>query len=155
MIKKYKLLFISLALCLGTGALGSFFTISSIPTWYATLNKPFFTPPNFVFGPVWTTLYVLMAIALYLVLSKKTKDKLPLYYFLIQLLLNFLWSVIFFYLHLPVIAYLEIVLLWIFTALTIKSFYKYSRKASYLMVPYILWITFASFLNLGVVLLNH
>lgn len=153
-IKNLNLLGLSLILCLGTGLLGSLFTIPSIPTWYQSLNKPFFSPPNFVFAPVWTTLYILMAISLYLVLVKKPKNNLPIKFFLIQLLLNFFWSIIFFYIHAPLVAFFDILLLFTFIALTIEAFYKVNKVASYLLVPYILWVSFAAILNLSIVILN-
>lgn len=149
-----KLLTFSIGLPLLVGFLGSYFTISSIPTWYATLNKPFFSPPNFLFAPVWTALYILMGISLYLVLiSKKNKD-LAVKVFLIQLFLNFLWSFIFFGLQNPLIAFLEIVALWVSILFTIKFFYPISKTSAYLLIPYILWVSFALILNLAIVLLN-
>lgn len=147
----------SIALCLGVGLVSSLPTTSSIPTWYATLNKPPFSPPNFVFAPVWTTLYILMGIALYIVWSqgmKKKKIKTAVYVFLIQLFLNFTWSLVFFGLHAPLLAFINIVLLWITLLLTIIKFHAISKWAAWLLVPYILWVSFASILNLSIVLLN-
>ena len=150
-----KLLTLSLILCLGAGGIGSLFTTPAISTWYTTLNKPVFSPPNFIFAPVWITLYILMAIAFYLVLINKSKDKrMAITFFLTQLVLNVFWSVIFFGLHNPIFAFVEIIILWIAIFLTIKSFYKISRNASYLLIPYLLWVSFASVLNLSIVLLN-
>lgn len=146
-----------IALCLGVGFVSSFLTTSSIPTWYATLNKPSFSPPNFVFAPVWTTLYILMGIALYMVWShgmKKKKVKTAVYVFLIQLLLNFTWSLVFFGLHAPLLAFINIVLLWATLLFTIIKFYAVSKWASRLLIPYILWVSFATILNLSIVLLN-
>lgn len=143
-------LILSIGLCLGVGIVGSFFTTSSIPTWYATLNKPFFSPPNFIFAPVWTTLYILMGISLYLVWQK---GKVPTIFW-IQLILNFLWSILFFGLKNPVLGFVEIVVLWITIFLTIKNFYPISKWAAYLLIPYLLWVTFASILNLSIVILN-
>ncbi len=142
-------------LTLGAGVVGSLFTIDSINGWYETLNKPFFNPPNFIFGPVWTFLFILMGISLYLVLVKKPKNNSGVKIFWAQLMLNILWSVIFFYLHNPLIAFLEIIILWIFIFLSIKYFYKISKNAAYLLIPYMLWVTFAAFLNLSIVVLNH
>lgn len=150
-----KLLMLSIILCLGAGGLGSVFTTPAIGTWYTTLNKPVFSPPNFIFAPVWITLYILMAIAFYLVLINKSKDKkMAITFFLTQLILNVFWSIIFFGLHNPIFAFVEIIILWIAIFLTIKSFYKISRNASYLLIPYLLWVSFASVLNLSIVLLN-
>ena len=143
-------------LCEGIGFLGTFFTIPSITTWYAGLNKPSFNPPNWIFGPVWTILYLLMGVSLFFVLGKKLKkQKSPLLIlFSVQLLLNFLWSVIFFGWHLPALALMDIVLLWISIALLIIDFWKFSKPASLMLAPYLLWVSFASILNLSVAILN-
>src|SRR3990167_5082612 len=113
MPKNLPKLLLSIGFCLGAGILGSFFTISSIPTWYATLNKPFFSPPNWIFGPVWTILYILMGISLYLALSGKGKGerKKAIQIFSIQLGLNVLWSILFFGLKNPLLALVDIVVL--------------------------------------------
>jgi translocator protein len=149
-------LLISIGICLGAAILGSFFTISSIPTWYAALNKPFFSPPNWIFGPVWTTLYILMGISLYLVWISKIKSKQKaINLFLIQLGLNALWSIIFFGMKNPILALVDIIALWITIFLTIKTFYTISKLAANLLVPYILWVSFASLLNLMIVVLNQ
>lgn len=151
------MLILSLVVTLSAGALGSFFTTPSIPTWYASLNKPFFNPPNWLFGPVWTLLYVLMAVSVYLVWTSQTtrhqKTKGALLY-LIQLCLNTLWSVIFFGMKSPEIALIEILILEIAIIFTALSFYKISRTAGRLLIPYLLWTTFATVLNLSIVLLN-
>ena len=142
--------------CEGVGFLGTIFTLPSVTTWYTTLNKAPFNPPPWVFGPVWTTLYLLMGIALFLVLQQKLKKQrnFLVILFSAQLFLNFLWSVIFFGMHLPLAALLEIGLLWISIALLIIDFWKYSKPAALLLVPYIAWVSLASILNLFVVLLN-
>ena len=150
-------LFFAVLICEGVGILGSIFTISAITTWYQTLNKPLFSPPNFVFGPVWTILYALMGISIFLVLEKKIKVKERnnlIYLFSLQLLLNFLWSVIFFYFHLPFVAFLEILFLWGSILLLIIKFWRYSKPASVLLIPYLLWVSFASLLNFSIFLLN-
>lgn len=153
--KDIKLLVFSLILCLGAGAIGSVFTTSAIGTWYATLNKPSFNPPNFIFVPVWTMLYILMAVSFYLVLISKVKDKqLAVRLFIAQLFLNIFWSVFFFGLHSPLLALFDIILLWILILLAIKYFYKISHSASYLLIPYLLWVSFAGVLNFSIVLLN-
>lgn len=149
-------LIFSIGVCLLAGFLGSFFTVSAIPTWYASLNKPFFSPPNWIFAPVWTTLYVLMGISLFIVISNKKqaiKDK-AVVIFGLQLFLNFLWSVLFFGMKNPTLALIDIAALWIAIFLTIKSFSKISKLASNLLIPYLLWVTFASLLNLMIVILN-
>ena len=142
--------------CEGVGILGSILTIPSINTWYQALNKPSFSPPNWIFGPVWTTLYFLMGVAIFLILDKKitrAKNNI-LILFSLQLFLNFLWSNIFFGLHLPLWAFIEIIFLWINILLLVILFWKYSKPASILLVPYLLWVSFASLLNLSIVILN-
>ena len=146
-------LIISLVICQLAGVIGSFFNINSIPTWYATLNKPSFNPPNWVFGPVWTTLFLLMGISLYLVWTKGF-TKQALIFFSIQLFLNILWSALFFGLRSPLSALIEIIILWAFILLTIISFYKISKIAGILLIPYILWVSFAAVLNFSIYLLN-
>lgn len=148
-------LIISIVLPLAIGGLGSVFTVSAIPTWYAALNKPFFSPLNYVFAPVWTTLYILMGISLYFLWTakKKGKDK-AIKLFLIQLVLNFSWSIIFFGWHNPQLALLEIIALWIFIMLTILQSYSISKISAYLLYPYIVWVSFASVLNLFIAMLN-
>lgn len=150
-------LIVSLALPLAIGAIGSLFTASSIPTWYANLSKPTFAPPNWVFAPVWTTLFILMGIACFLIWKKGTavsgvKTSLGIYSF--QLLLNLLWSVIFFYLRAPGWAFLEIMILWTAILLTVGRFHKISRLAAWLLVPYLLWVSFASYLNFSIWRMN-
>lgn len=154
-IKNLPLLILAILISEGAGILGSIFTVSSIPTWYATLVKPSFSPPNFVFGPVWTTLYALMGISLYLVwISKAKSKKYALKLFFFQLGLNALWSIIFFGLKNPGLAFLEIIVLWIAILLTIKAFSKISKNASYLLYPYIFWVSFATILNFSIWILN-
>lgn len=150
-----KLLIPSMIFPLLTGFVGSYFTFTSINTWYQALNKPFFNPPNFLFGPVWTILYILMGISLYLILMSKSKKKdLAVKVFFIQLLLNLLWSFIFFSFQNPFLALLEIIALWIAIFMTIRLFLPISKTAGYLLIPYILWVSFALILNLSIVLLN-
>lgn len=148
-------LIISIVLCLSIGALSSFFTVPALATWYAALNKPFFNPPDFVFAPVWTTLYILMGISLYLLWISKKKDKdRALKLFLIQLALNFFWSIIFFGLHNAQFAFVEIIVLWTFIFLTIRQSLLISKTSAYLLYPYIVWVSFALILNLFIVVLN-
>lgn len=148
-------LFGAILICVGMGFLGSLATTPSINTWYVTLNKPVFNPPNWLFAPVWTILFICMGISLYLVWQSKIKNKsLSLTYFYIQLILNLLWSFIFFTLHNPLFAFIEIIILWIFILLTIIGFYRISKPASLLLWPYLLWVTFASILNFSIYILN-
>ncbi len=143
--------------CNLAGFAGSFFTMPSIPTWYASINKPFFTPPNWVFAPAWTTLFVLMGIGLYMVWDKTNfsgKGRFALYVFGFQLFLNIMWSALFFGLQSPMYAFFEIIALWIAILFTIMKFREIDRKAGYVLVPYMAWVTFAALLNLSVWLLN-
>lgn len=150
MSKSIPKLILSIGLCLGAGILGSFFTVSAIPDWYATLNKPFFSPPNWVFGPAWTILYILMGYSLYLIW---VKNKVP-SVFWIQLILNAVWSIIFFGMKNPALALVDIAALWIAIVFTIKAFIKINKLAGNLLIPYLLWVSFATLLNLAIVLLN-
>ncbi|MFH1587045.1 MAG: TspO/MBR family protein [Candidatus Diapherotrites archaeon] len=139
------------------GIIGSVFTFSSIPTWYAILDKPFFSPPNWVFGPVWIILYTLIGISAYLIWKKgleKSEVKIALGFFGLQLVLNAFWSIIFFGLKMPLVAFIEIIILLALIIITILKFHKISKKAALLMVPYALWVGFASILNLSIWLLN-
>ena len=147
----------SLLLCLGAGLLGSVFSAPVIGTWYAQLNKPFFNPPGWIFGPVWTLLYVLMGISLYLVWTKpgaRKKHPYAVKFFFTQLGLNVLWSIIFFGLQNPLAALLEILLLQVAILITARSFQSISHRASLLLYPYIAWVFFAALLNLSIVILN-
>ncbi len=146
----------SIVICQLAGIIGAFFTTPSISGWYADLNKPFFNPPSWLFGPVWTLLYLLMGISLYLVWSQKNQagKKLALTFFAIQLGLNSFWSIIFFGLHLPLVAFLEILVLLFFIVLTIIKFFPISKISAYLLIPYLLWVSFASILNLYIAKLN-
>lgn len=156
MPKNIPKLILSIGLCLGAGVLGSFFTVSSIPTWYTTLNKPSFSPPNWVFGPVWTLLYILMGISLYLVWASKSKVKQnALNLFFVQLGLNALWSIVFFGLHSPFLALLTIVALWAMIFLTIQAFLKINKISGRLLVPYLVWVSFATYLNYSIWVLNR
>ena len=153
----YLKLAVSVVVCFVAGFIGSIFTTPAIPTWYAQLNKPPFTPPNWLFAPVWTTLYLLMAISAYLVWRKGLGNKeirIALGVFLVQLILNSLWSVLFFGLRSPLMGAIEIVVLWVAILLTIIYFFKISKAAGWLLVPYILWDSFAAILNFSVLILN-
>ena len=148
----------SLLICLLAGVIGSVFTSSSVDTWYKTLNKPFFNPPDWIFAPVWTVLYIIMGISLFLVwsssnISSDTKTK-SLGSFGIQLFLNILWSVFFFGLKNPLLAFVEIILLWFAIIITVVFFKRISVLATVLLIPYLLWVTFASFLNYSIFIMN-
>jgi benzodiazapine receptor len=150
-------LIISVVICQLAGVIGSIFTRPAIPTWYASLNKPAFNPPNWVFSPVWITLYILMGIAAFLVWSKGLNVrhvKLALVLFAVQLILNALWSAVFFGLKSPLLGLFVIVILWIAILFTILNFYKVSGTAGFLLIPYILWVSFASVLNFSLWRLN-
>jgi tryptophan-rich sensory protein len=147
----------AIVVCELAGIVGSVFTAPSIPTWYAGIIKPSFNPPSWVFGPVWTTLFALMGIAAFLVWKKgfdRRDVKIALAIFLGQLVLNTLWSIIFFGLHSPGGAFVEIVFLWLAILATIIVFYKISKPAAWLLLPYILWVTFAGYLNYSIYMLN-
>lgn len=150
-------LILSVFICEGAGLVGSIVTFPSISTWYSSLAKPGFTPPSWVFGPVWITLYALMGISLYLMWDKglfNKEHRLPLSLFAGQLILNALWSFLFFGLQNSLIALIEILVLWVSILATIISFYKISKPASIVLIPYIVWVTIATFLNYYVWVLN-
>ena len=155
---------ISIAFPLIAGVIGSIFTSQSVSTWFQTIEKPSFSPPNWFFGPVWTTLYVMMGISLFLIWRATDSTSFPKYRrtrkvaafiaFGIQLILNVLWSFLFFGLRSPQLAFVEIIILLISIVATIVIFSRISKLAAILMVPYAGWVTFASFLNLQIWLLN-
>ncbi len=156
-MKDWPKLIVSVIGCELVGLVGTPFTISAIPTWYSSLNKPFFAPPNWIFGPVWTVLYFLMGVAFYLIWKqdwKKKKVKKAGMYFLAQLALNSIWSPIFFGLRSPLLGLIVIVAMWALIVMTMKKFYPLSRLAFYLLVPYLLWVSFATILNAAIALLN-
>jgi len=132
------------------GILGSFSTVSSVKSWYPLLNKPSFNPPSWLFAPVWTILFFLMGVALYLIWSKKNKIT----WFWIQLVLNILWSILFFGLHLPWFAFIEIIILWFAIVKAIIEAYSFNKKAGILLLPYLAWVSFAAFLNFSIARLN-
>jgi benzodiazapine receptor len=149
---------VSIVACLAAGAIGSIFTRSAILTWYAALEKPTFSPPNWLFAPVWTLLYILMGIAAFLVWRKglgNRQVRSALIVFLIQLILNTLWSVVFFGLESPLFGLVIISVLWVVILVTVIQFFKISRAASMLLWPYFLWVTFAAVLNSSIWLLNR
>lgn len=154
-MSNYLKLIISLALPQLAGGLGAFFTISSVQSWYLTINRPSWNPPNWLFGPVWTTLYVLMGIACYLIWKSDSpvkKQLLTLYF--VQLGLNTLWSPAFFGMQSLILGLAVIVPLWVSIMACIVQFRKVSPLASGLMVPYLLWVSFATVLNASIWWLN-
>jgi translocator protein len=152
-MKKIWKLVISLLLPFLASAIGGLFTASSVSTWYLEITKPSFNPPSWIFGPVWTALYLLMGISLYLVWIKKY-DRTAFTLFGVQLFLNALWSFLFFGLQEPFYAFLEIILLWAAILLTMIYFYRINNASAYLLVPYILWVSFAAVLNFAIFILN-
>jgi len=147
----------SILVCQGAGVVGSLFTSPAISGWYATLQKPSFNPPNWIFAPVWTLLFLLMGVSLYLIWSKglgNKKTKTAVFIFGVQLILNIVWSIIFFGLQSPLYAFIEIIILWLAILLTIISFSKISKTAAYLLLPYILWVSFAAILNFSIMIIN-
>lgn len=144
-------LLISILITEGAGVLGSLATASSVKTWYITdVVKSNLNPPSWVFAPVWTLLFLLMGISLYLVWQKKG----DLFWFWVQLLLNIVWSLLFFGFRSPALAFYEILILWVTILITINKFKKVDILASRLLYPYLAWVTFASFLNYSIMVLN-
>jgi tryptophan-rich sensory protein len=153
---KWLKLIASILLCQLAGLIGSLTTFSEITGWYVTLAKPFFTPPNWVFGPVWLALYTLMGISFWFIWQKKPnkKTKTVMRIFAMQLALNALWSIVFFGFHSLLGGMILIILLWLLILICIIRFYEISKPAGWLLVPYIIWVTIATALNAGVWLLN-
>jgi tryptophan-rich sensory protein len=147
---------LSVGVCFAVAGVGSLFTRPAIKGWYAALQKPSWTPSNWIFGPVWSALYLSMAIAAWLVWRRAgfAGARLPLTLFALQLLLNLAWTGVFFGLRMPGAAFAEIVLLWLFILATTAAFWPLSRAAAWLMVPYLLWVTYAATLNYGIWRLN-
>ena len=152
--------YLKLALCITlpllVGGISGYATATSITTWYTTLNKPFFNPPNYLFGPVWSLLYVLMGISLFRVLqSQKSEIRAnAIIIFCFQLFLNFCWSFLFFKFQLLAISFIEIIMMWISIATMIYTFSKIDKVTAYLQIPYLLWVSFASVLNGAIWYLN-
>ena len=156
-MNKWIRLIIAILVCQLAGVVGSIFTAPSIATWYSKLQKPFFSPPNWVFAPVWITLFTLIGISLYLIWNKGLKDKLvkvSISVFAVQLILNVLWSFLFFGLQNPFYGLIEIIMLWIAILITILKFYKVDKRAGLLLLPYILWVSIATVLNYYIFVLN-
>jgi tryptophan-rich sensory protein len=148
---------INIAIPLAMGAIGAWFTSQYVKTWYVTLNKPSFNPPNWLFPPVWTTLFILMGIAAYLVWLKRKEVQ---YFtrtvaiYLIQLVLNVMWSFLFFYAHEIGLALFEIIALLLVIIINAMVFYKIDKTAGLLFIPYILWVGFATILTYSIFSLN-
>ena len=156
-IKEYIILLLFIVVAESAGFVGSFFTIDSISTWYTTLAKPALNPPNWIFGPVWTTLYFLMGVGAFLVWRKARatqEGRRALVVFLVHLIANSLWSIIFFGLQEPGYALVWIVFLLGLILFTTFLFYRISRWAAYLFVPYVAWVCFATYLNYSIWVLN-
>lgn len=155
-MKKLLQLFLCVLSTLLIGGISGFATATSITTWYVDINKPSFNPPNYLFGPVWTVLYILMGISLYIILqSPKTKFRSKaITIFCIQLFLNFCWSFIFFKFQLLGLAFIEIILMWASILTMIVVFFEINKKAALLQIPYLLWVSFASVLNGSIWFLN-
>jgi len=143
-----------IALCLGAGWLGSLLTRPSLITWYERLPKPNWTPPNWLFAPVWTIIYVLMGVAVGLVWRRSSLAAAPMQLFLLQLLLNVAWSAVFFRFRSPGWAFVEIVALWCAILVTALSFRNSDRLAGWLMFPYLVWVSYAAALNFAIWRLN-
>ncbi len=155
MNKTLKLI-LCITLTLSIGAISGIATASGINGWYVTLNKPTFNPPNYLFGPVWSMLYILMGISFYLVLQANNSivRKRAIIIFCTQLILNFFWSFLFFKFQLVGLAFAEIIFIWLSILAMIFTFYKINKTASYLQIPYLLWVSFASVLNGSIWMLN-
>lgn len=153
----YKLL-ISIVLCQGVGLFGSFATMNSVSLWYETLTKPVLNPLSWVLGPVWITLYLLMAISLFLIWRggiRKKQEKQAVLAFAVQLALNGTWSFAFFGAENPGLALVNIVLLLAAIVWTVVRFYPLDKRASFLLIPYLLWVMFATYLNTAIWILNY
>jgi translocator protein len=144
-------------ICLAAGFVGSVFTTPAISSWYVYLNKPAFNPPAWIFAPVWTLLYILMGIALFLVYRKVKENKLAvlgLIIFIIHLLFNTSWSIVFFGLKMIPLAFANIAILWFLIVYLIIIFWRIDKRASILLWPYLVWVSFASVLNFSIMMLN-
>lgn len=154
MRKQWKVLIFCIVLPLAVGVLSALLTRNGMQT-FNELNKPRLSPPGWLFPVVWTILYILMGIASYLVITDRKATTADLNVYILQLVFNFFWSIIFFGLELYLFAFIWLVILWILVLITTVRFYRVSETAGLLMVPYLLWVTFAGYLNLSVYLLNR
>lgn len=154
-MKNLVSLIVFLAVCLGIAALAGLVTTANVPTWYAGLTKPSFTPPNAIFGPVWTLLYILIAMSGWMVWRRIGFSPIrPLMIYALQLALNFAWSFIFFGVHLIGLAVVDVLLLWLAIVWNIALFWRVDRVAAALLLPYLAWVSFASALTIAVWQLN-
>ncbi|NUM25840.1 MAG: tryptophan-rich sensory protein [Candidatus Buchananbacteria bacterium] len=156
-MKKFGKIILAILICQTAGIIGSFFTTPAIPGWYASLQKPFFNPPGFVFGPVWLTLYTMMGISLYLVWEHRQKHPLApnaIILFLVHLIFNAAWSVVFFGAQQILLALFIIVLLVCMISILTWQFWQIKKPAGYLLMPYLTWVLFATILNFSLWLLN-
>jgi benzodiazapine receptor len=157
-LKEVPMLVGSILIPLVIGYLGAIVTLPQISSWYSTLSKPWWSPPNWLFGPIWTTLYVLMGIALFLVWREgihRRDVRFAILIFGVQLVLSLIWSVVFFSLHALFGSFAIVMLLWLAILANIIAFLIISKWAGLLLVPYIIWVSIASYLNYSVYLLNH
>ncbi len=159
-IDNFLKLVITVVVCEVAGMIGTIFTAPSIPAWYAALTKPPLNPPAWVFGPVWTILFALMGISLFLIWKSASfvtqkERRVGIILFFVQLALNIFWSIIFFGLHNPAGAFVDIILLWFAILATIIAFAKISKPAAWLLVPYVLWVSFAAYLNFAIWMVNR
>lgn len=155
-MKKVLTFLACIAVPLGLGALGGVVTSSNINSWYVTLNQPSFRPPNWLFGPVWTVLYILMGVSFFMILqaTASSNKKRAIRVAVIQMLLNSIWSFLFFYFHQLAVALVDIIVLWIFILTMIITYYPLNKTASLLQIPYLAWVSFATILNAAFVYLN-
>jgi tryptophan-rich sensory protein len=155
-MNRYLKLTLCILLPLLIGGISGYATASGINIWYMGLNKPFFNPPNYLFGPVWSMLYILMGISFYRILQSQDSElkRKAILIFCIQLVLNFCWSFLFFRFQMLAISFIEIIIMWISIATMIYTFTKIDKTAAYLQIPYLLWVSFASVLNGAIWFLN-
>ena len=155
-IPKTVKLLVSIILPLSIGAVAGIFTTKAIPGWFATLNNPSFAPPNWLFGPVWTTLYLVMGISLFQIwiLDAGNERNKAIFVFILQLLFNFAWSFLFFYYNRIGLALIDIIVLWMSILLMLLQFYRLKPMAAYINIPYLLWVSFAMVLNSAYYILN-
>ena len=157
MAKSWQMLVFFILVSELAGVLGAVFTLDAIPSWYNTLAKPPLSPPPFVFAPVWTALYLLMGVSAYLIWEKgaeKKEVRTALLFFALQLALNALWSILFFGMRSPLLGLIDIVLLWLAIFQCMRLFYRIDKRAACLLIPYIVWVSFAAYLNAGIFIMN-
>ncbi len=145
---------IAIALPLLAGGLGALFTTEAVQNWYPLLNKPFFSPPSWLFGPVWPLLYILMGIACYRVWTSTKKYTTAISIYWVQLFFNAIWSPLFFGLRSPILGLIDIVLMLLLIITTLITFYRIDKIAAYLLIPYLAWVSFATLLNASIWWLN-